>query len=40
MKTYNKMYLDVVSGEPLFAFIDKFDSGTDWPSITTQRGNR
>jgi peptide-methionine (R)-S-oxide reductase len=34
------LYLDVVSGEPLFAFIDKFDSGTDWPSITTQRGNR
>jgi peptide-methionine (R)-S-oxide reductase len=29
------LYLDVVSGEPLFASIDKFDSGTDWPSITT-----
>ena len=34
------LYLDVVSGEPLFASIDKFDGGTDWPSITTQRGDR
>jgi peptide-methionine (R)-S-oxide reductase len=32
------LYLDVVSGEPLFASIDKFDSG--WPSITTQGGGR
>jgi len=30
--------LDVVSGEPLFASIDKFDSG--WASITTQGGDR
>jgi peptide-methionine (R)-S-oxide reductase len=34
------LYLDVVSGEPLFAPSNKFNSGTDWPSITTQRGDR
>jgi len=28
------LYLDVVSGEPLFASIDKFDSGSGWPSFT------
>jgi peptide methionine sulfoxide reductase msrA/msrB len=28
------IYLDVVSGEPLFASTDKFDSGTGWPSFT------
>ncbi len=27
------IYLDVISGEPLFASVHKFDSGTGWPSF-------
>jgi peptide-methionine (R)-S-oxide reductase len=34
------IYVDVVSGEPLFASVNKFDSSSGWPSFTTQGAAR
>jgi peptide-methionine (R)-S-oxide reductase len=33
------IYVDVVSGEPLFASVDKYDSNTGWPSFTKPIAN-
>jgi peptide methionine sulfoxide reductase msrA/msrB len=30
----NGIYVDIVSGEPLYSSLDKYDSGTGWPSFT------
>ena len=31
---HSGIYVDIVSGEPLFSSLDKYDSGTGWPSFT------
>lgn len=34
------IYVDVVSGEPLFSSLDKYDSGCGWPAFTKPIGQR
>jgi peptide-methionine (R)-S-oxide reductase len=34
------IYVDVVSGEPLFSSTDKYDSGTGWPTFTKPINNQ
>lgn len=34
------IYVDVVSGEPLFSSLDKYDSGCGWPAFTQPIDNR
>jgi len=33
-ETRDGIYVDIVSGEPLFSSLDKFDAGCGWPSFT------
>ncbi len=34
------IYVDIISGEPLFSSTDKYDSGTGWPSFTKPIDNK